>query len=87
MKYVQIENVIKGDYTRLSFELKELKILIKCIYSPYDDMNANDNENNNNKFFRKVFEDNYDDEFDIRMTVGDFNVATNTTKTLQNIYM
>ena len=35
---VKIENVIKGNYTKLTFKLKDQNILVKCIYAPNEDM-------------------------------------------------
>ena len=49
-KDIKIENIIKGNYTRLSFTIKAQKTLVKCIYAPNKDMTANDIDNYSNTF-------------------------------------
>ena len=74
-KDVKVENIIKGNYTRLTFKVKELRILIKCIYAPNEDMTKNKVDNDSNIFFKTVFDDENDDNYNIKTIVGDFNVA------------
>ena len=75
VKDVKIENVIKGNYTRLTFKVREQNALIKCIYAANEDMTNSEIDNESNIFFKTVFVDRNDDKYDIRLTVGDFNVA------------
>ena len=86
-KDVKINNILKGDYTLLTFTVLAQKILIKCIYAPdkdmtyynYNDTNDNCEDSNNkysNTFWRTVMDDSDDHEFDVQLTVGDFNVAS-----------
>ena len=42
---IEWENVIPGNFSRLSFKANKEKILIKCIYTPNKDSNINDNKN------------------------------------------
>ena len=72
---IKIENIIKGNYTKLTFKLKDQKILIKCIYAPNKDMTNNEVDNESNIFFKTVFNNKNDDEYDLKITVGNFNVA------------
>ena len=72
---VNINNLIKGNYTRLTFKVKNLTVLVKAIYAPNEDMTKNDVDNYSNTFFKTVFNDEDDDNFDIKAIVGDFNVA------------
>ena len=44
IKNVKVENILKGDYMRLSLILRSTKVLIKCGYAPYDDIPALDGE-------------------------------------------
>ena len=37
-KNIKIENIMSGDYTRLTFVINNTKILIKCCYAPNEDM-------------------------------------------------
>ena len=46
-KNIKIENIIQGDYMRLSFAINETKILIKCCYAPNEDMTPLDSESKN----------------------------------------
>ena len=72
---VKINNIIKGNYTRLTFIVKDINVLVKCIYAPNDDMTKNEVDNHSNTFFKTVFNDEDDHNFDIKAILGDFNVA------------
>ena len=77
IKNVIVENKLKGDYTRLSLVWGCTKVLIKCCYAPNEDSPALDSEHENysNKFFREVFDDSKDADYDVTIMAGDFNVA------------
>ena len=47
---VQWQNIIKGNFSRLTFEHNKLKYLVKCLYAPNKDMIAG-NTNNESTFF------------------------------------
>ena len=49
--------------------------MIKCIYAPNEDMTNREVDNESNTFFKTVFNDENDDMYDLKITVGDFNVA------------
>lgn len=74
-KDIKIENIIKGNYTQLTFTNKAQKIVVKCICAPNKDMTKNDTDNYSNKFFKTVFDDTDKEDYDVRIKVGDFNVA------------
>ena len=81
-KNIKIENIISGDYTRLTFVVYNTKILIKCCYAPNEDMTSfeSESENYSDKFFKTVFDDSQDLDYNISIMVGDFNVAPDHTK-------
>ena len=66
-KNIIVENRIKGNYTRLSLQWGNSKILIKCVYAPNDDQPAIDSEceNNSSRFSREIFDDKGDEEYDV----------------------
>ena len=39
IKDVNFENIIKGNFSKLSFKIKEKSVLVKCIYAPNKDLN------------------------------------------------
>ena len=84
---VKINNIIKGNYTRLTFKVKDLNVLVKCIYAPNEDMTKNEVDNNSNTFFKTVFNDEDDDIYDIKTIVGDFNVAPRHDIIQQDTYI
>ena len=45
---LQIENVIKGNYTRFAFKVREQNILLKCIYACNEDMTNSETDNESN---------------------------------------
>ena len=51
------------------------KVLIQCIYAPNDDMTNSEKDNYSNTFFKTVFDDSMDLDYNIKITMGDFNVA------------
>lgn len=65
-KEVKIENIVKGNYSRLTFKVKDFTILIKCIYAPNVDMTRGDVDNTSSTFFKTVFNDENDSNFDIK---------------------
>ena len=48
---------------------------MKCCYAPNKDMTNNETDNYSNIFFKSVFDDSLDSEYDVTIMVGDFNVA------------
>ena len=44
-------------------------------YAPNKDMTNNETDNYSNIFFKSVFDDSFDSEYDVTLMVGDFNVA------------
>ena len=74
-KNIKFENILKGDYSQLSFVVNSIKILIKCCYAPNKDMTNSETDNYSNTFFKTVFDDTDNLDFDIKLTMGDFNVA------------
>ena len=68
-KDIKINNILNGDYTRLTFTVMAQKILIKCIYAPNDDMTTNKVDNYSNTFFKTVFDDGDNLDFDIKLTL------------------
>ena len=81
-KDIKIENIISGDYTWLTFVMQNTKILIKCCYAPNEDMTTleSESENYSDKYFKTVFDDSQDLDYDVSIMVGDFNVAPDHTK-------
>ena len=77
VKNILVDNKLKGDFTRLSLEWGCSKVLIKCCYAPNEDSPALDSEHDNylSEFFREVFDDSDDSDYDIILMAGDFNVA------------
>ena len=41
---VEFENVIPGNFSKLSFRANNETVLIKCIYAPNDDSNPNNDK-------------------------------------------
>ena len=76
-KDLNFKNILTGNYSRLSFTMRGFKVLIKCCYAPNPDMATfgSDTEGESDIFFKTVFDDNNDSEFDIAIMAGDFNVA------------
>ena len=58
---IKCENILKGNFSKLTFKVKNEHVLVKCIYAPNKDMNNIDPENESNTFFKKVFDDNNKD--------------------------
>ena len=82
VKNIVVDNRLKGDFTRLSLEWGCTKVLIKCCYAPNEDSPALDSEHDNysSEFFREVFDDSDDSDYDIILMAGDFNVAPDPNK-------
>ena len=81
-KTIKIENIMIGDYTLLTFVINNTKILIKCCYAPNKDMTSFESESENylDKFFKMIFDDSIDLDYDISIMVGDFNVSPDHNK-------
>ena len=81
-KIIKIENILKGNYTRLTFVVNSNKILNKCCYAPNEDMTCieSESENYSNKFFKMIFDDSLDSDYDVTKMVGDFNMAPDHNK-------
>ena len=77
VKDIHFENIIDGNFSKLTFKVKEFSILIKCLYAPNEDMPKGESENLSSKLFKSVFNDENEEEYDIKAVVGDFNVALN----------
>ena len=71
---VQWQNIIKEHFSRLTFEHNKLKYLVKCLYAPNKDMIVDIN-NENTIFFKSIFDDSNDMEYDHCVMTGDYNVA------------
>ena len=82
VKNIKMENTIKGDFSRLTLNWGDTKVLIKCCYAPNDDMTPLDSESETyfDRFFKTVFDDMTDNDFDITIMVGDFSVAPDHKK-------
>ena len=74
---VDWENVIPGNFSKLSFKVNDETVLIKCIYAPNDDSNPNDDNNKSAKFFRQIMNDTGEEKYNHRIITGDYNVALN----------
>ena len=73
------QNVIKGNFSNLSFKVKSEQVLVKGIYAPNSDMNSTGPDNESKAFFKEVFDDSDKDKYTHKVTVGDFNVALRHT--------
>ena len=82
VKNIVVDNRLKGDFTRLSLEWGCTKVLIKCCYAPNEDSPALDSEHDNysSEFFREVFDDSDDSDYDIILMAGDLNIAPDPNK-------
>ena len=82
VKDIKFKNILKGDYSQLTLTMGESKILIKCCYAPNGDMTPLDSESENYSdiFFKTIFDDSEDTEYDLTLMVGDFNVAPDHNK-------
>ena len=54
---VEFQNIIKGNFSKLTFNVKNESVLVKCIYAPNEDMNLAGPENESRVFFQKIFDD------------------------------
>ena len=50
---IKCEKIIKGNFSKLTFKVKNEHVLVKCIYAPNKDMNNDDPENESTTFFKK----------------------------------
>ena len=74
---IKVKNIVKGNYSRLTFKVKDFSVLVKCIYARNEDMTRGDVDNKSSTFFKTVFNNENNSNFDITTIVGDFNVAPN----------
>ena len=51
------ENLIPGNYSKLSLTACNKRILLKCIYAPNEDLRPEDKEHESTHFFKTVFND------------------------------
>ena len=72
---VKWHNAIKVNFSKLSFVHGGQRYLIKCLYAPNKDSTEIDNENESTKFFKEVFDYEYDEDFQNCILAGDYNVA------------
>ena len=68
---IEWENVIAGNFSKLSFKTKNEKVLIKCIYAPNKDSGPNDDKNKSTIFFKKVMDDTGEEKYNHRIITGD----------------
>ena len=57
MTDLEWENVIPGNFSKLSMVIKGKKVLLKCIYAPNEDSIPNDPENESTIFFNTIMDD------------------------------
>ena len=74
---IDFHNVIKGNFSKLTFSVKNESVLVKCIYAPNPDMNLTGPDNESKTFFQKVFDDTNENNFTHKISTGDFNVSLN----------
>ena len=77
---IKWENIIPGNFSKLSFTANNKNVLVKCLYAPNEDSNPNDDNNDSTKFLKTVMDDTGDKIYDYRMMTGDFNLAINHEK-------
>ena len=70
---INFQNIIKGNFSNLSFKAKNENVLIKCIYAPNIDMNTTGLEKESRAFFKQVFDDSDEDKYIHKVRLGDFN--------------
>ena len=74
------ENIIPGNYSKLSMTAGNKRILPKCIYTLNEDSKPEDEEHESTCFFRTVFNDDNEDGYEHKVITGDFNVALKHNK-------
>ena len=76
-KNLKFSNILKGDYSRLTFTMCGFEILIKCCYAPNGDMASfnSESEGYSDIYFKTIFDDSNDSKYDLSIMAGDFNVA------------
>ena len=72
---IKFQNIIRGNFSKLTFNVKNESVLVKCIYAPNTDMNLTSPDNEGKIFFQKVFEDTNENNYTHKITLGDFNVC------------
>ena len=55
-KEIKFENIIEGNYSRLTFRVKDFSVLVKCIYAPNEDMTRGDVDNKSSTFLQDSFQ-------------------------------
>ena len=63
LENIQFQNIIKGNFSKLTFNLKDESVLVKCIYAPNNDMNLTGPDNESKIFFQKVFDDTNENNY------------------------
>ena len=79
------QNVIKGNFSRLTFIHKEQKYRIKCLYAPNKDSVESDNNNESTKFFRDGFDEENDEDYQTTSWQGIIMLHWSMTKILADI--
>ena len=51
VKNIQFQNIIDGNFSKLTFKVKGFSVLIKCVYAPNEDMPKGENEHPSSNFF------------------------------------
>ena len=74
---INFQNIIKGNFSKLFFKVKNESVVVKCIYAPNIDMNMTGLENESRAFFKEVFDNSDEDKYRHKITLGDFNEALN----------
>ena len=74
---IDFQNIIKGNFSKLTFNVKNESVQVKCIYAPNNDINLSGRENESRVFFQKVFDDTNENKYTHKITLGDFNIALN----------
>ena len=67
---IGIENVIKGNFSKLSFKIRDERVLIKYISAPNKDLNSNAPDNESREFFKKVMDNTNRDVYTHKIIVG-----------------
>lgn len=77
VKNIWWQPIIKRNYAKLSFELNKWKYLVKCLYAFHKDLVVDNNNNKSTYFFRNIFDDLEEGEYDNTIMARDYNLAIN----------
>ena len=72
---IEFQNIIKGNFSKLTFNMKNEYVLVKCIYALNDDINLSGPRNESRVFFQNLFDDTNEEKYTHKVTLGDFNIA------------